>query len=213
MRTGNYPNVPVGESAIGGKSLAVLLLVAMLVAPLATRGEDVSEVVVRFHSRVPLGSEQLQLTPSKANLILLASVESSRFEGWERVGMPPRAVMREANGERVKQYPRRLSFRVSADLVAKLLDTETPLPVEAAQSPEEYISGLRFRLKIFHALRQTTVSPAAEQMMGVPADIAANRRIYRITFDLPEVSIEDRVVLEVLAPNGERVMKFHVDLL
>jgi len=191
----------------------VLLLLAMLVAPLADRAESVSEVVVRFHSRVPLGSEEFLLSPAKADLILLASVESSRFEGWERVGEPPRAVLREANGSPVKLYPRRLSFRVSANIVAKQQDTQTPLPVNAAQGPEEYISGLSFRLKIFHALNQTAVSPTVQQMMGVPADIAANRRIYRITFDLPEVAIEDRVVLEVLAPNGERVMKFHVDLL
>jgi len=32
-------------------------------------------------------------------------------------------------------------------------------------------------------------------------------------FDLGNVPIEDRVVLEVLAPSGERLCKFHLDLL
>jgi hypothetical protein len=39
-----------------------------------------------------------------------------------------------------------------------------------------------------------------------------NERIYRIGFDLGKVPIDDRVVMEVISPTGERLCKFHLDL-
>jgi hypothetical protein len=49
-------------------------------------------------------------------------------------------------------------------------------------------------------------------LIGVPADIAYKERIYRVSVNLPRVPMSDRVVLEVFAPDGERICKFHLDL-
>jgi hypothetical protein len=65
---------------------------------------------------------------------------------------------------------------------------------------------------VFHGLRQTIVEPAAVKMIGVPDDMPYDERIYRVAFDLGDVSLDDRIVLEVLTPSGERLCKFHLDL-
>jgi hypothetical protein len=40
-----------------------------------------------------------------------------------------------------------------------------------------------------------------------------DERIYRIGFDMGKIPIQDRVVMEVLTPTGQRLCKFHLDLL
>jgi hypothetical protein len=50
-------------------------------------------------------------------------------------------------------------------------------------------------------------------MIGVPADVPYDERVYRINFALDKLPITDRCVLEVLSPTGERLTKFHFDLL
>jgi hypothetical protein len=50
-------------------------------------------------------------------------------------------------------------------------------------------------------------------MIGVPSDISYDERIYRVTFNLNQMPITDRFVLEVRSPEGNRMAKFHFDLL
>jgi hypothetical protein len=47
----------------------------------------------------------------------------------------------------------------------------------------------------------------------MPRHVPYNERIYRIGFQIGKVPIEDRVVMEVFSPSGERLCKFHLDLL
>ena len=46
----------------------------------------------------------------------------------------------------------------------------------------------------------------------MPAEVSYDERIYRIRFNLGRIPIDDRIVLEVFSPTGERLSKFHVDL-
>ena len=50
-------------------------------------------------------------------------------------------------------------------------------------------------------------------MIGVPADVAYDERVYRISFSGQKIPVSDRCILEVLSPTGERLTRFHFDLL
>jgi hypothetical protein len=165
-----------------------------------------------YHSRIPLGSDVFSVQPWGSVLTVLASVNSPHFEGWRRQQFGERRRLVNASGQPVRHYPEHLEFRVSTGTRTMLSDTQ-PFPITTTLGANDYLLHLRFRLKIFHGLRQTMVMPESTVMIGVPADIPYGERIYRVSFDLDQVSIEDRVVLEVLAPSGERLCKFHLDLL
>jgi hypothetical protein len=174
----------------------------------ATPSSDVEYV---YHSLIPLGSDAFLVQPWNSVLTVLASVENPHFEGWRREMSGGRRRLVNASGQPVSHYPEHLEFRVSTGTLSKMTDAP-PFPMRTSLSTNDYLLNLRFRLKIFHGLRQTLVMPESTAMIGVPADIAYDERIYRVSFDLDEVSTDDRVVLEVLAPSGERLCKFHLDL-
>ena len=51
-------------------------------------------------------------------------------------------------------------------------------------------------------------------MIGVPADVPYDERVYRVNFDLPDNEpVTERFVLEVIRPRGERLARLHFSLL
>ena len=78
---------------------------------------------------------------------------------------------------------------------------------------QQLAAGLRFQLKRFHEIQSQTFAPVSQEMIGVPATIPYDERIYRIEFRIPKVRLEDRFALEVVDANGSRVAKFPVYLL
>jgi hypothetical protein len=62
-------------------------------------------------------------------------------------------------------------------------------------------------------LQMREIQPDSVEMIGVPADIAYDERIYRVRFNVDQLPVTDRCVLEVLLPDGERLTRFHFDLL
>jgi hypothetical protein len=164
-----------------------------------------------YHSLIPLGSETFAVRPWDAVMTVLASAENPRFEGWRRLIHGERHRLVNASGEAVRLYPERVEFRITTGTRTTLTDAE-PFPLHTSLSENDYLLNLRFRVKIFHGLRQKIVDPESTEMIGVPADIPYDERIYRVAFDLDQVPMDDRVVLEVLAPSGERLCKFHLDL-
>lgn len=164
-----------------------------------------------YHSLIPLGVETFAVRPWDAVMTVLASAENPHFEGWRRLTQGEKHRLVTAGGEPVRFYPERVEFRITTGTRTSLSDAQ-PFPLRTSLSENDYLLNLRFRVKIFHGLRQRIVHPESSEMIGVPADIPYNERIYRVAFDLDQVSMEDRVVLEVLSPNGERLCKFHLDL-
>ena len=169
------------------------------------------ESILRYQSRVPLGWESFKVRSSGTCFYLMGTVESPKFEGWRKVTIKEHNHLLDASGQPVRLYPDDLQFRVTASAREKLLDSR-PFTVASSLPLNEYLLHLRFRLKIFHGLFQHTLRPVSVEAIGMPADISYDERIYRIHFNLDHVPIDDRVVLEVLAPTGERLSKFHVDL-
>jgi hypothetical protein len=71
--------------------------------------------------------------------------------------------------------------------------------------------GLRFRLKIFKRHpRHRTREPKVVSVIGVPADVPYDERVYRVSFKLDRIPLKHRIVLE-LSPGGERISKFHLE--
>lgn len=195
-------------------SAALIIVISLLVNSFAA-GPAARFTVMeyKFHSVVPLGADALLLRPAKKTVYLLASAESSGFEGMRRIDSGSGAAVLASDGSRVRAYPEFVDFRVTVSTRKDKPPNVQPYPVEADTEVSDYVTGLRFRLKIFHGINTTQVEPDLVKMIGVPADVPAEERVYRISFQLDNVPVEDRIVLEVLSPAGDRVSKFHLEMI
>lgn len=195
----------------GAGKLAVLLLALPVAAAGADRAAAAPGVELLYHSTVSLGNESFEVKPWKSVLTVLASAQNPEFEGWRLELREGRRVLVGADGNAVRSFPGRLDFRVSAGTLTRLFGV-APFPLEPELSPNDFLLQLGFRLKVFRGLHQAVFEPDEVALIGVPADVPYNERIYRVSFDLQRIPVEDRVVLEVLAPGGDRLCKFHLDL-
>lgn len=94
----------------------------------------------------------------------------------------------------------------------KILD-DYPFAIKEKLDTDDLFTRLHFRLKVFHGVEYRYIPPSFVELVGLPNDVRYNERIYRMGFELAKVPIEDRIVIEVLSPNGDRLCKFHLDLL
>jgi hypothetical protein len=156
--------------------------------------------------------ESLELEPAHKLLNLLASATSPGFEGMERKPSGGHIVLLDPRGKPVRYFPRQIDFRVSITSDGQTLDPD-PVSVKTQMDPGELMLGLRFRLKVFHGLDSFFLEPEAVDQIGEPADVPASERIYLAHFALPTLPATDRILLEVLDPSGERITRFHLELL
>ena len=195
------------------RRLTILGIVLLLAVAGAASGPAKSSPTAwgyDFHAVVPLGYDTLRLEPAKKVVCLLASAEAIGFEGLQRREDNGRVLVTSANGEPVKHYPEVIDFRVTASARKKKLadSDDAPYPVHAERPVNDYLLGLKFRLVIFHGLEARVLEPAAVKLIGVPADVPYDERVYRVSFNVGKVAVEDRMVLEVLDPDGNRLSKF-----
>lgn len=187
-------------------SISLLLLLASGAYTAEQRRSAIS-----VNGRIPLGIESFRSMPSKSDFYLMASAESTMFASMVRVVEGDREYL-VADGKRVTRYPEKVSFRVTASSRERLLD-EHPFQTTQELALADLFVKLKYRLKVFHALEFHYIQPSSVEEVGMPNDIPYDERIYRINFNLGKIAIEDRVVMEVLSPTGERLCKFHLDLL
>lgn len=186
--------------------LAFVLAMAMPSVAQTTR-------VFNVNGRIPLGIESFRLQPSGREFYLMASVENPAFAGLYRsVDHNGHPRLFTSGDKQVTYYPSRVQFRLTASAREKLID-DRPFDTHAKLGVDDLLGQLQFRVKVFHALEYRYVKPTIVEDIGVPKDVPYDERIYRIGFDLGKVPIEDRVVMEVFSPTGERLCKFHVDLM
>jgi hypothetical protein len=136
---------------------------------------------------------------------------SRKFDGWRIVGEGPDARVIAADGSSVRDFPAQLQFRVTASALPDYplqVDRDT---LEWNGDLNQFLLNLGFRLKIFHGLEVTTIEPDSVELIGMPADVRYDERVYRTSFTLPPVPIKDRIVLEVLDPKRQRLCKFHLE--
>jgi hypothetical protein len=166
-----------------------------------------------FHTLLPLGSAPLSLKPAGSSLTLMATAESPLFEGWHRTVRNNRRRVLDAACTAVRAFPETIRFRVTASARAdRVLPFDRPDPISGTD-PETWLKKLSFRLKIFDGLDARELEPTAIKNLGMPPDVPYDERIYVVAFELKDVPVSDRLVLEVFAPDGTRVARFHLELL
>ena len=169
--------------------------------------------IYNFSGRIPLGIESFRLRPADRDFYLMASAENPAFAGLYRVkGHDGHDRLFNSSNKELAFYPSRVQFRLTASSREKLID-DRPFDTTAKVDLNDLLTKLHFRLKIFHALEYHYIKPTFVEEVGLPKDVPYDERIYRIGFDLGKIPIEDRVVMEVFSPTGERLCKFHLDLL
>lgn len=178
--------------------LAALLLTAL--APAQTKQ-------YRFQARYPIDSDYIQLVPAKQKMTMFLTWECPEMESWQLIREPSRSVVRNDAGEEMKFYPQELKFRFTISARTRFTERK-PLDFETEVNAEEFKKQLTFRLKHFRGLETEAFVPVQAEIIGVPADIPYDERIYRMTFKIPKIPIEDRFALEVFDVAGNRVAKF-----
>ena len=172
-----------------------------------------------YHSVVDLGEETVLLEPGNHPFYFVVTAESIGFEGWRQVYSGNDFALVTADGRPVERYPRFVDFRVVVSerppSVPKNQARPQPLLVNCEAQcmgegdASQFVTRLRFRVKIFRALHVTALEPKIIRTLGIAG---SGERVYRLGFDLGEVPLADRIVLEVLSPAGERLSRFHLDM-
>lgn len=171
------------------------------------------EGVFWLRSPLPLGNEEYRLMgeKSKKDFYIMASLENSSMDGV-RVDRRRNRVY-SPDGTPLRTYPPVLEFRISASGKDKRLLGGKGSELQSDESLSSYLLNLRFQLKVFRGLDMQELKPLAVKIIGVPADMPYEERIYRVSFELPNIPVDHRIVLNVLSPNGECLSKFHLELL
>ncbi|HUQ50381.1 MAG TPA: hypothetical protein VM056_06680 [Terriglobales bacterium] len=186
---------------------AGLLLVLVLTASGQKRQESI------FRTITPMGGDTVQLMPAKARLQILASMESKELEGVRQIRDGADEFLRGPDGRAFMWYPKDLKFRFT--IGSSMVSVEkNPIHFETADAVNDFQATLRFQLKIFTGLKSEVLAPVETKMIGVPASVPYDQRIYSVRFQLPnELPARERMRLEVLDRYGNLVTKFQVQLL
>jgi hypothetical protein len=195
--------------------LALMCTCALVCAHAADAASTLPTVAHLFHSVVPLGQDGLLLQPSNRSLFLVASAQSTGFDGWQQVESQSHKGARliyAGTGVRVRDFPEYVDFRVTASARRDGQSVGEPLyPTPCNAELNDYLLHLKFRLKVFHGIEAKVFHPKVVKLIGVPADMPYDERVYQLSFKLENVPVDDRVVLEVLSPEGNRISKFHLE--
>ena len=182
-------------------SCVVLISAAVLCSPrLIAAGK--SEVI----ATAPLGMESLLPRPHGQAFAIYASAE-----GVDLNWLQTNSEKLSSTNARVSPafFPAPLSFRVTATTLGITPADAAPAAFDSDVDTAKLLASLQFRLRVSPGgLRTERLDPADVRMIGVPADVPYGERIYRVTFQSGPLPITHRLVLEVIAPNGELLCKF-----
>jgi hypothetical protein len=180
--------------------------------PGAGQSRSTTELAYKYHSIVPLGADKIRLQPSQKQVDLMASAESSSFEGMVRRNSSYKVRLLTAKGSPVLYYPDEVSFRLTASTLAGLKIGNPALDVATEQDINTFLLSLHLRLKVFQGLDAYEIEPTNLELIGMPAKIPYDERIYRAAFHLNHIPAAARLVLEVFDSKQERISRFHLEL-
>lgn len=191
--------------------MKVVLLCSVL-ALCTWAASNSAQVASVFHASMPVGYDVLTIKPGSAVLTFLGLIECPELEGAQQIGEGTNARILDADGNPLVYFPRNFSFRITASL-QKTLVVEPTSELKTSETPQDLLLNLKFRLRIYHELQMREMEPDNVAMIGVPAEIYYDERVYRVSFAVNDLPAVDRCVLEVLSPEGERITRFHFNLL
>jgi len=165
-----------------------------------------------FRANTPAGEQVLLLKPSGVSLSLLGLIECPELEGALRLSEGEHARLISAGGESITTFPRHFSFRVTASL-RKVVISEPEDVVTTTEQPQDFLLKVKFRLRAFDGTHVREIQPESVQLIGVPQDVPYDERIYRINFKEKDLPVTDRLILDVLSPDGHSLTHFTFGLL
>jgi hypothetical protein len=188
----------------------LLLIVAGLAVVAAPRNS--LKPTPGLHSNMPAGYAVMVLKPSKATLSLLGLIECPGLEGAHLVAEGSHKKLVSTDGATIRQFPQRFSFRITASL-KKLLIEGSERSVDVPDDPKELLLKLKFRVRAYNGLEVREIVPQSIEMIGVPADVPYDERVYRINIDAGNLPITNRVIVEIFSSQGEPLTHFPFSLL
>lgn len=165
-----------------------------------------------MHSAMPAGYEVVVLKPSRATLSLMGLIECPELEGAQYISQGLNAKLVSANGAAMRKFPRLFSFRITASLRKVVLDGPAA-SVEVAGDPHDLLLRLGFRIRVYDGLKAREIAPESVEMIGMPAYVPYDERVYRITVNAGNLPVTDRFVIEIVSPQGVRLTHFAFVLL
>ena len=165
-----------------------------------------------LRSAMPAGYDVVVLKPANVNLSLMGLIECPELEGAQHVDEGLKSKVMTASGGRMQQFPHHFSFRITASLRKIVLDGPAN-SVQVADDPRELLLKLKFRVKAYHGLEMREITPESVEMIGIPAEIPYDERVYRVGINIGDMAVTDRFVIEVISPEGELLTHFPFSLL
>jgi hypothetical protein len=165
-----------------------------------------------LHSAMPAGYDVVMLKPSGVNLSIMGLVECPQLEGAQHIASGLQSRIVGPDGVRMDRFPRRFSFRITASLRKIVLDPPASA-LDFTGSPQDLLLRLKFRIRAYHGLETREISPESIEMIGIPADVPSDERVYRVGVNIGDMPVIDRFVIEVLSPEGEVLTHFPFTLL
>jgi hypothetical protein len=187
------------------------VLIAIAFSIMAMAG-NVSKNDPPLRSSMPAGYDVITLKPSGAHLSLMGLVECPEIEGARHVPEGGKTKLIRANGRVVEKFPQHFNFRITASL-RKLVLQGPAIAVDVSDNPQDLLLKLRFRIKAYNGLEMHEITPKSIEMIGVPADVPYDERVYRISINAGQLPITDRIVIEILSPQGELLTHFPFSLI
>lgn len=173
---------------------------------------DASKSSPGMHAATPTGYDVIGLKPSGTNLSIMGLIECPELEGAMHVSEGTNSKLVSASGEAITEFPQHFSFRITASLRKLVIDGPIA-SVNVPEDPQELLLKLKFRIRAYSGLESHEIVPEAIEMIGMPADVPYDERIYRISVDAGTIPITGRVIIEILTPEGERLTHFPFSLL
>lgn len=166
----------------------------------------------RFTELSHLDSDTVKLSSTGETVSFLGTWIAPELNTMERVSAGEDSYIRTVDGQPVRFYPEKMTLRITVGSKDNLNNLQ-PVAFETRVSGEELARNLHFQLRVYRGLEFRIVEPVSARMIGVPSNIPYNERIYLVEFLLKGVPVEDRIVIEALDPQGNRVTRFSVALL
>jgi hypothetical protein len=175
---------------------------------LAAQAKHGPKAAPGMRASMPAGYDVVTLQPSKAILSLIGMIECPELEGAQHVADGLHRKLVSAEGETITEFPQRFSFRITASL-QKIFAERPVSSVDTAGDPQTLLLNLKFRIRAFDGLEVREIVPQSIEMIGMPADVPYDERVYRVNIiNNGSLPITDRLVLEIFSPQGELLTHF-----
>ena len=165
-----------------------------------------------MHPTLPAGYDVLVLKPSGVNLALIGLIECPELEGAQSVLEGTHKKLISADGDTIRHFPKRFSFRITASLRKMLID-QPVASVNVGDEPHQLLLNLKFRIRAYNALESHEIVPESVEMIGMPADVPYDERVYRINLNNVDLPTTARLVVEIRTRRGELLTHFPFSLL